>query len=119
MDIDKMDKIEQLNNDIIDAHYKHYDNDNLPTGLIHPEEPPHKNYIYHLYSNGLISFQKGGRDYQERSEFTLHGNDALLNYQFLELKLPLETDNFTYAILTEEECKYFRQKMQNLIKSIV
>lgn len=93
--------IEQLNADIISAHDKHYEVS--PTGLVNPKESPNGNQIYHLYSTGEISFQKGGWAYMQRSEFMTHSN--MPNYQKLALKFPKRAaDGSTYVILTEEEC---------------
>lgn len=108
--------IEQLNKDIIAAYDKHYTIS--PTGLINPKESPNGNQIYHLYSTGEISFQKGGWAYMQRSEFMTHG--TIPNYQKLDLKLPKKAaDGSTYVILTEDECKNFRIQMGELIKNFI
>lgn len=109
-------EIEQLNAVIIAAHNKHYDDS--PTGLVNPNESPNGNLIYHLYSTGEISFQKGGSAYMQRSEFTLLSD--IRNYQKLALKFPKRTaDGSTYAILTEEECNKFRIQMSELIQKLM
>ncbi len=106
---------EQLNELIINAHNWHYISS--PTGLINPKDSPNGNQIYHLYSTGEISFQKGGWAYLQRSECISDGK--ISNYKKLELKLPKEAeDGSTYAILTKEECKQFRGKMIDLIKKL-
>jgi hypothetical protein len=108
--------IEQLNTDIIAAHDKHYEVS--PTGLVNPKESPNGNQIYHLYSTGEISFQKGGWAYMQRSEFMTHG--TMSNYQKLALKFPKRAaDGSTYVILSEEECKNFRVQMGELIKKLI
>jgi hypothetical protein len=105
-------EIEQLNDAIILAHNTHYLNS--PSGLINPNESPNGNQIYHLYSTGEISYQKGGWAYMRRSEFITH--NKLTNYQRLSLVLPkIAADESTYAILTEEECTHFRLKMIELL----
>jgi hypothetical protein len=102
----------QLNADIITAYNNHYISS--PTGLINNNESPNGNQIYHLYSTGEISFQKGGSAYMRRSEFMTHGK--LLNYKNLNLKFPKESaDGSTYVILTEQESKNFRAKMVELL----
>lgn len=109
-------EIEQLNADIISAHDKHYEVS--PTGLVNPNESPNGNQIYHLYSTGEISFQKGGSAYMQRSEFMLLSD--IRNYQKLALKFPKRSaDGSTYVILTEEECKKFRIQMGELIKKLI
>jgi hypothetical protein len=105
----------QLNELITDAHNWHYISS--PSGLVNPNDPPNGNHIYHLYSTGEISFQKGGWAYLQRNECVLEGR--LSNYQKLGLKLPKESiDGCTYAILTKEECTTFREQMIELIKKL-
>lgn len=109
-------EIEKLNADIISAHNAHYTVS--PTGLVNPKESPNGNQIYHLYSTGEISFQKGGNAYMQRSEFMTHGN--MSNYQKLALKFPKKAaDGSTYVILTQEECNHFRLQMSELIKKLI
>lgn len=109
-----MNAFEQLNQDIINAHNAHYKDS--PTGLVKPTEQPNGNLIYHLYSNGEIGYQKGGYAYLKHSEFITEGR--LSKYKMLGLKLPEETDNgFSYAILQETECYYFREKMLELLEN--
>lgn len=110
-----MSAIEILNEIIIDTHNWHYISS--PTGLVNPNESPNGNQIYHLYSTGEISFQKGGWAYLQRGECFTHGK--ITNYQKLSLKLPKEAaDGSTYAILTKEECTKFRAKIIELIEKI-
>jgi hypothetical protein len=112
---DNKHEIEQLNALIIAAYNNHYIIS--PTGLINPKESPNGNQIYHLYSTGEISFQKGGWAYMQRSEFMTHGN--IPNYKKLDLKFPKKAaDDSTYVILREEECKNFRIQMVELIKKL-
>jgi hypothetical protein len=109
-----MSEVEYLSESIIDAHNRHYLHS--PTGLINPKESPNGNQIYHLYSTGEISFQKGGWAYLQRSECTSDGK--IFNYQKLGLKLPKQAaDGSTYVILTKDECKNFRRQMIELIKN--
>lgn len=104
--------IEKLNEMIIDAHNAHYLTSK--TGLIMPNESPNGNTIYHLYSDGSITYQKGGWAYRQRSEF---------NYKY---KIDNASDSFifpftaaddtTYVILTIEECEKFRKMMIDVLK---
>lgn len=104
---------QQFNELIIDKHNWHYISS--PTGLVKPNDSPNGNQIYHLYSTGEISFQKGGWAYLQRSECISDGK--ITNYQKLGIKLPKKAaDGSTYAILTREECKQFRDKMIELIE---
>ncbi len=106
-----------LNIRIIDAHYKHYEKS--PKGLIKPTESPNGNIIYHLYSTGEITFQKGGIAYNERNEFSkesiIDGCRTYLNMEFPN-EVQIGYTKLTYAILTEEECVYFRNKMIKLLE---
>ena len=103
----------ELNLEIINAHNKHYESS--ATGLVNPKESPNGNTIYHLYSDGQITFQKGGWAYLQRSEFT---EDSPFNgHRELQMKFPNQADNGkTYVILTKEECKNFRNKMFEIVK---
>lgn len=109
-------EINQLNKDIIMAHNAHYLNS--PSGLVNQNESPNGNQIYHLYSTGEISSQKGGWAYMRRSEFMTHGRFSY--YKKLGFVFPNEAaDGSTYVILTEEECKFFRFQMGELIKKLI
>lgn len=110
-----MSSVNQFNELVNTTHNNHYINS--PTGLIDVSSnaSPNGNLIHHLYSNGEITFQKGAWAYLQRSEFNLHyklDGSEKLNFQFAK-KL---TNNISYAILTEEECLQFREKMIELIK---
>ena len=103
-----------LNEEIIAAHNKHFDI--CPTGLVIPTESPNGNTIHHLYSDGVISFQKGGWAYLQRSEF-LDWSGPSANYQKLNLIFPKKAgDGTTYVVLKPEECKYFKEKMTGLLE---
>ena len=108
-------EIEELNKEIVNSHNKHYENSK--TGLIIPSESPNGNLIYHLYSDGGITFQKGGWAYLQRSEFT--SNYPITGWEKMNLKFVKESEyNKTYVILTNEECLYFRSKMNELIAKL-
>ena len=108
-------ELKELNELIIATHNWHYISS--PTGLINPKDSPNGNQIYHLYSTGEISFQKGGWAYLQRGECFIEGK--LSNYQKIGLKLPKEAeDGTTYAILTKEECSKFRAQMVEIIKNL-
>jgi hypothetical protein len=102
-----------LNLAILEAHKKHYEVS--PTGLVNPQESPNGNIIYHLYSDGQISYQKGGWSYLQRSEFT--SEPTIDSNRYLKMCFPNEADyGLTYVVLKEEECKNFRNKMIELLK---
>ena len=109
-----MDAIELFNQSVIDSHNAHYINN--PSGLIdsNPNASPNANIIWHLYSDGQVSYQKGAYAYRKRSEFTTHFEivgvkDNLFNF------VKKAADGTTYAILTEQECIYFRNNMLEIL----
>jgi hypothetical protein len=106
--------VKELNQSIIDAHNKHYECSK--TGLINPNESPNGNLIYHLYSDGEITYQKGGWAYLERSEFTSHY--SIPGCEKFGFKFVNDNSDKTYVILNENECIEFRNKMAELIKKI-
>jgi hypothetical protein len=98
----------ELNNEITNASRK-YILQNNTCSLIHPEESPNANIIYHLYNDGEITSQKGGWAYLQRSVFTSASpviyDDAIKRYF-----------TFNYVVLPYEECKEFRERMNCLNK---
>lgn len=102
-----------LNLAILEAYKKHYEESE--TGLVNPKESPNGNIIYHLYSDGEITFQKGGWAYLQRSEFS--SEPAIGGHRELRMSFPNEADyGRTYTILTLEDCINFRSKMIDLLK---
>jgi c-di-AMP phosphodiesterase-like protein len=110
-----MDLFSVLNKEINDAHENHYKEN--PTGLIFYSKQPHDNWVYHLYSNGEITCQKGGTEYLNRSEFNI--SDQIRDYNKMNLNLSQKRKNLSYAILTEKECIYFRNGMLELLKPTI
>jgi hypothetical protein len=103
-----------LNVEMIKAHNKYYEFS--PTGLIDLNKSPNGNIIYHLYSNGEITSQKGGTAYLQRSEFEDWNYPANSACKHLNLKLPKNTNiKLSYVILKRDECIYFRSKMMELL----
>ena len=68
--------LEELNNDSLVIH----------------NESPNSNTIYHLYSDGNITYQKGGCVYGQRSEFNLKPS--------ITIKMNLDIDKFKYIVTT-------------------
>lgn len=103
---------EVLNAEIIAAHNAHYESSS--TGLIDPTESPNKNIIHSLFTDGGITYEKGGWAYGQRSSFDKEfGID---NYKILKLKFPKPANyGLSYAILTEEECYKFRNRINDLV----
>lgn len=108
--------IEEFNKRVIAAHHSHYldgKNELIDTSA---NSSPNGNQIYHLYSSGEITHQKGAWAYGQRSEFQCE-SDILgarrLPFTFVKVK----ADSTTYAILTCEECKLFREEMKKYIST--
>ena len=109
--------VEELNDRVSTAHYAHYTD--TPNGLIETgiNSSPNENQIYHLYSTGRITQQKGSWAYLQRSEFTVKGD--IVGAKKMLFKFPLLSDNdetSTYAILTKLECHLYRMEMEEIIK---
>lgn len=107
-------QIAQLNAEIVAAHDKHYEM--CPTGLWKPDESPNGNQMFHLYSDGEVTCQKGGWAYGQRSVFPFRSpvpGMTKLNLDFPKKHQQVEE---TYVILTEKECYDFRDKMIELLK---
>lgn len=99
--------MEQLNQEIIDAAKKYI----LPNGtcsLVHPDESPNANTIYHLYNDGEITSEKGGWAYGQRSVFT--SAYPIKNCHLLRF-------TFRYVVLPYEECMKFRERMRLLLST--
>lgn len=106
---------ESLNNEINAAHHAHYQLS--PTGLIKPEEQPNGNIIHSLFTDGGITYEKGGCAYGRRSSFDKEYN--ICNSKLLKLKFPNAANyGLSFAILTEEECYRFRNKIQELVSKL-
>ena len=88
-------------------------NDYNDPSLVHPDESPNGNRIYHLYPDGSITNQKGGWAYLMRSEFTDYGRiDEFPNKMlyFPQQKYVSER----YAIMTLEHAIEVREMMMKL-----
>ena len=85
-------------------------------GLIHPEESPNSNTIYHIYNDGEITDQKGGWAYQQR---TMRPTWYGLCRSFDATKFPLKSgdqNQYGYAIVTYADAVMIRTMMEKLIK---
>ncbi len=109
--------IESFNNKVIQAHNAHCD-EKGNSMLIKRNEAPNANTIYHFYSSGEITFQKGGDVYGLRTEFnSAYDLGGARKYPF-KFKFSA-MDNTTYVILTERECQEFRDEMEQIISECV
>jgi len=77
-------------------------------GLVKLKESPNENRIYHIYSDGEITNQKGGWAYLQRNEF-------LSQYPISDYKkkyvFPLKISTHSYAIVTLEDALELRNAM--------
>jgi hypothetical protein len=113
-----MNPIEEFIQRVLMAHNVHYRN-NI-NGLIdkRPEASPNGNIIWHLYSDGKVTYQKGAWAYRQRSEFTECYSIDEISRLPLPFKFLLEADyKKTYVILTKEECMQFRKEMEELVRN--
>ena len=108
------DAIEHFCHKVISAHNAHYLN--CPSGLIDMRKTanPNDNQIYHLYSSGEITYQKGSWAYKNRAEFTLRTKIARATEFPFKFVYNSINDDATYVILTKDECEQFRDEMKQI-----
>ena len=87
--------------------------------LIEPTESPNANTIWKIWSDGSITYEKGGWAYGQRSVFDHMYkiySPVTKSFQF-----PLTTNTYdgilTYAIVTKENAEMIRKQMVDFIKS--
>ena len=85
--------------------------------LIEIDKAPNENIIYHLYSDGTITRQKGSWAYGKRSIFDIKGACIRPNTYF---KFPIESarEGDTYAIMTKDDCEMVRDLMDELLLEV-
>jgi hypothetical protein len=104
--------MEELNLKVISSH-----NPNL----IDNKKSPNENIIYHLYSDGTITYQKGGDSYGRRSVFDLYPSIYFSNISYknkFNFSLKSLESNESYSILTKEQCILFRKEMEEIMNNI-
>jgi len=89
----------------IDILIKKYHN----PSLINTEESPNANRIYHIYSNGQITNQKGSYAYLHRNEFVDY--NIINNKLPLLVTFPIKNDNEYYAIVEKKHAIEIRNLM--------
>ena len=90
--------------------------------LVIPEESPNGNTIYHLYSDGEITYQKGGFAYLNRTEFpdesaidnNNNNNNRLDINNFPLIRHGNNNVKYGYLIATRENCIAIRNEMLKL-----
>lgn len=102
-----------INEEIKQTHLAHFSKEN-PFGLHKPRGNPTENTMWHFYDDCEVSYQKGGHAYRRRTEFTWR--DPLFSNTVFTLPMKTYCGNETYAIMTEDECLSFHQKVKELIK---
>lgn len=106
--------IDDFNQMIISAHDSHYINGENTLIDKSANASPNDNQIYHLYSSGEITHQKGAWAYLNRSEFHIAHN--IPGAREMPFKFVKEgSKNTTYVILTKQECVYFREQMEKYV----
>jgi hypothetical protein len=80
--------------------------------LVKPDESPNGNTIYHIYSDGEITIQKGEWAYSRRIEFPLYYS---LGLQLDREKFPSKTLSHGYAIVTKHDATMIRNAMIKLL----
>lgn len=78
-------------------------------GLVKPGDSPNGNWIYHIYSNGEITHQKGGFAYLMRTEFVEKTPVYMSSNK--NIKFPINISNYSYAIVTKEHANEIRDAM--------
>ena len=84
--------------------------------LVKPEESPNGNRIFHLYSDGSITNQKGGFAYLMRSEFMIE-EPIGIKYKNVFV-FPFKSGEYGYAIMTLLNAKIVREKMFYIYKNL-
>ncbi len=78
--------------------------------LINPDESPNGNTIFHIYSDGEITQQKGGKAYGQRSEFSYQYS---VGKKIPKEMFPLYRNDYGYAIVTYEDALKIRELIKN------
>ncbi len=103
--------VQSLNERVRAAHHAHYAA-NPPNGLIRRDQSPNENKIYHFYTDGSVTNQKGSDVYGRRNEFVVL--DIVCSADTMPFEFVLGTRK-QYAILTESECRTFREEMLRML----
>ncbi len=116
-------RIADLCQRVVNAHNSHIVNGLCELIDRSPGASPNGNQIYHLYSDGEITFQKGAWAYEKRGENTyyhfetpsyrahtlFYNNNTLFKFSINSCH------GLTYSILTREECVAFRDEMKEIM----
>lgn len=78
--------------------------------LIIITESPNANTIYHIYSDGSITYTKGGYAYGMRSEF--EEKPSITSLKDISEFFPIKGSYLRYAIATLDHCLEIRNYLQ-------
>ena len=85
--------------------------------LVDTKQAPNENLIYHLYSDGTITRQKGSWAYGKRSIFNVR-SECIRPNTYLNFPIKSVKDGDTYAIMTKEECERVRDLIDELLLNV-
>lgn len=85
--------------------------------LIKKDESPNGNIIYHIYSDGTITRQKGGWAYQKRNVTDIY-NRCIIENNFFTFPYEGSVMNDTYAIIELENCCKIRKLILDIYKEM-
>ena len=80
--------------------------------LVDTSECPSANIIYHIYSDGEITFQRGSWAYSHKTEYP---EKDPMNIKMNTEKFPLKTNSRGYAIVTHSDAIMIRNLMGQLL----
>ena len=92
------------------------DNLNNPS-LIKLDQQPNENIIYHLYSDGTITRQKGSWAYGNRTIYDI-AYEIVKPNTFFTFPNKGEKDGDTYAIMTIDDCYKVRKLINEIFLNI-
>jgi len=81
------------------------------TKLIDVSMAPNENTIYHIYTDGEITQQKGSYAYMQRSEITI---ETAVQYKYVFNFPNKNRFNVGYAIVTKEDAIAIRDMMKKI-----
>ena len=82
--------------------------------LVKKDEQPNANIIYSLYSDGSITREKGGWAYKKRSIFGV-ASEIVRPANFFTFPCEASGEGYTYAVMTEDNCRIVRELMNELL----
>lgn len=97
-------EIEALVRSLHQAHYT----PESPHGLLHPDESPNTNTIYKVWSDGEITYEKGGYAFGDRSLKQVSLPIVHLSNKSWLPKFPIQHGENSCAMLTLDECRHIR-----------